>query len=976
MRHLEISLTTSPINQSPPNHSPPWSIRLFGSPHIEVAGQSVAGLSDNKDDLLLIYLAISPGAAHPRRILAQTFWPRRDLDDGLKRLSYTLWLLRQRLEALGIYDAVSASRATLRLNPNISTDVKDFRAHVLRANTTPGSAERAQLLRRAVDLYGGGLLPAFEYPWLEGERIHLEAMYQEAVQALAQAQALEALGAVDHHVLAPIGHGHDRETAPAADAAWRPSSIDGPALLRERASPLQPAADGLPARPLTPAEERDRLLDQVERAEENLAGSDQHYWLSRVDAQYPAIEAALEWAIEIQSRTYGLRLASNLWRYWVARSRLAEGQWFIEQLLVLPGQAPANVEATARHCAGVLACRLHQLPRAEQQFGAAILYWQAAGDKIGEMRSLADLADAAHKRGDYPTARRSYDVALAIARQEGEDGDLAPLLSAAALTGLDLREPLSARDLLREGLEVARRIGDERLSATLMVRLASADLMAGDDVTAATHARGALDQLRGVGNKRGAALALRILGRVVHNRGNFQGAIPPLIESLATAREAKDLGETGETLRCLAEARQAAGDRGRATETFQQAAQLLEAAGDPYGTLNDIPASARTISLPPASGVSGTAVAVPGPRRIADPPASTLEDLLRLVQEAEPHLSGGNRAIWLERLDAHYDDIRASLDRAVERSDTTFGLAMASALWRYWRERDMVDEGRWFLEQLLPTRSTPTTYLHAQALHAAGTLAMIENDCDHARRRLNEALVIWRQLDDDAALVNTLSNLGTIAYSTGGYEQARTIYGECLALARRMGDERALLSRLHNAALVEIVLGEPERARAFLQERLDLAGRLDDQRAVASALAHLAATALLIDDFTTASEHASRAAELYRSLGDQRGEALAQRLLGRTAHDVGDYPAALRYYQESLRLARASGNMNAVGETLRYQADTCFALESYSRASSLARQAVKILEAEGDTRAAAKARELLAEIQAAGGGHATSPSST
>lgn len=960
-------MTTPPINPIPIHQYPPWSIHLFGSPLIEVAGRTVAALSDNKDDLLLVYLAISPEAAHPRRVVAQTFWPHRDLDDALKRLSYTLWLLRQRLEGVGIHDAISASRTNLRLNPSIATDVKDFRGHILRATAAPSSAERAQLLRRAVDLYDGGLLPTFDYAWLKGERIHLEAMYQDAVQALAQ-----ALEAVDHHLLVPAGY--RREAAPVAP--WLLSREDEPVPLGERLSPLQPYPDGMPARPLTPAEERDRLLDQVERAEENFAGSDQHFWLSRVDAQYPAIEAALEWAVETQYRTYGLRLAGILWRYWEARNRLAEGQWFIEQLLVLPGQAPPNVEATARHCAGVLARRLHHLPNAEQHFEAAIPHWQAAGERIGEMQTLADLAGVAHERGDDSRARRAYDQALGIGRQAGEGSDLAPLLAAAAWTALRLREPLRARDLLREGLELVGRIDDARLSATMMARLAAADLMEGDDDTAATHARAALDQLRGVGDKRGAALALRILGRVAHNRGNFRGAIAPLIESLDTAREAKDLGETGETLRCLAEAHQATGDLGRAAEAFRQAAHLLLAAGDPYGTLEDIPPSAWANHPPASSDDPDPAIVAPESTFGADRHATTPTDLLRLVQEAEPHLSGGDRAIWLERLDAHYDDVRTGLERAVERSDTTYGLTVATALWRYWRERGMVDEGRWFLEQLLPTGNPPTTHLHARAFHTAGTLAMIDNDYDHARRRLNEALAIWRQLDDDAALVKTLANLGSIAYSTGGYAQARTIYNECVALARRMGDEWALLSRLHNVALVEIELEEPERARAFLQERLDLAEQLDDQRAVASALAHLAATALLIDDFATAHAHATRAADIYRSLGDQRGEALALRLLGWAAHNAGDYQAALRDYRESLRLARASGNLNAVGETLRYQASTCLALGKYSRASSLAEQAVTILEAEGDTRAATEARELLAEIQEARGGRVASPPST
>lgn len=945
------------MTNTPSDQSTHWSIHLFGSPRIDVAGQSVAALGDNKEDLLLIYLAVSPEATLPRRTIAQAFWPRRDLDDGLKRLSYTLWLLRRRLEELGIHDAVSTTRATLRLNPSISTDVQEFRGYVLAAATTRDHPEQAQLLRQAINLYNGGLLPSFQFPWLESERSHLEAMHQEAVQALS-------------HALAPAEH------VPTPALPWQPSGGEASVFLEELPSTLLATADAPSPSLSTLSEERNRLLEQVERAEEHFTGTDRFFWLSRIDAQYPAIEAALEWAIDTQARTYGLRLASILWRYWEARNRLAEGRWFIERLLVLPGHTPLDVEAKARYCAGALARRQHHLPYAQQQFESALPLWREAGDEIGEMRTLADLAAVAHDRGDYPYARHAYDEVLAIARRKSSDNDLATLLSTAPVTALRLRDPMRARDLLWEGLEVARRAGDQRLSATIMAHLASADLMEGDDADAAIHAREALAQLRAEGDKRGAALALRILGRIAYNRGNYRAAIAPLIESMATAREAKDLGETGETLRCLAEVRHAMGDISRADGAFHQAARLLEAAGDPYGTLKDIPSSARTSRLPAPADDPAPTISVPAPSRTADRLVLTPQDLLGLVQEAEPHLSGGDRATWLERIDAHYDDIRAVLEKAVERSNPTYGLPMATALWRYWCERGMVDEGRWFLEQLLPTGSAPTTHLHAQALHAAGTLAMIDNDFDHARWRLNEALAIWRQFDDDAALIKTLANLGTVAYSTGAYPQARTIYSECLAIARRMGDEYALLCRLHNAALVEIELESPERAQKFLQERLGLAERLADRRAVASALAHLASTDLMSDDHTAAREHASRAAEYFHDLGDQRGEALALRLLGWAAHNAGDYQAALGFYQESLQLAQASGNMTEIGETLRYHAATFLALGKYGRASSLTRQAIKLLEAEGNTRAAAQARELLAEIQATRGGHAASPSST
>src|SRR5207248_3040131 len=70
-----------------------------------------------------------------------------------------------------------------------------------------------------------------------------------------------------------------------------------------------------------------------------------------------------------------------------------------------------------------------------------------------------------------------------------------------------------------------------------------------------------------------------------------------------------------------------------------------------------------------------------------------LSYLLKLAEEAEPHLASAEQTAWLESLEAEHDDFRAALEWS-EKKDKARGLRLAGALWRFWYVRGYVREGR------------------------------------------------------------------------------------------------------------------------------------------------------------------------------------------------------------------------------------------------------------------------------------------
>src|SRR6185295_6087605 len=73
---------------------------------------------------------------------------------------------------------------------------------------------------------------------------------------------------------------------------------------------------------------------------------------------------------------------------------------------------------------------------------------------------------------------------------------------------------------------------------------------------------------------------------------------------------------------------------------------------------------------------------------------------LALGERAAPEWWGSEPAVWLDRLEAEYDNVRAALGWAVEHGESDTAYRLAIALHWFWRLRGPVTEGRQWMEIL------------------------------------------------------------------------------------------------------------------------------------------------------------------------------------------------------------------------------------------------------------------------------------
>src|SRR5262249_13807451 len=123
---------------------------------------------------------------------------------------------------------------------------------------------------------------------------------------------------------------------------------------------------------------------------------------------------------------------------------------------------------------------------------------------------------------------------------------------------------------------------------------------------------------------------------------------------------------------------------------------------------------------------------------------------LTFAADAASQLKGPQQDEWLETLETEHDNLRAALAWCREAQDSARdGLRLAGTLWRFWLSRGHWSEGREHLERALNAcAGLPNSTEKALALRGAGSLATITGDTATARPRFEEALAIFRELDD------------------------------------------------------------------------------------------------------------------------------------------------------------------------------------------------------------------------------------
>jgi predicted ATPase/transcriptional regulator with XRE-family HTH domain len=286
-----------------------------------------------------------------------------------------------------------------------------------------------------------------------------------------------------------------------------------------------------------------------------------------------------------------------------------------------------------------------------------------------------------------------------------------------------------------------------------------------------------------------------------------------------------------------------------------------------------------------------------------------------LAEQAEPQLTGPDQRVWVARLEAEHDNLRAALTWGTKQGRLVEAIDLAGRLWRFWEIGGHFSEGRAWLGTLILQAGAPAA-LRARALNGAGNLADNQGDFTQARMLKEESLALYRELGDQRGIASVLGDLGIVAAEQGDHVHAQRLFEESLLLYRELGDKHGIARTLGNLGVVAQAQGDTAWAGTLHAENLALARELGYKGSIIRALGNLGEVALAQDDAARAEALLAESLTLARDLGDNWGIASALGNLGSVAYRQGDYARAWMLEAESLALFFKLGHKSAITQTL------------------------------------------------------------
>ncbi|MEI7771944.1 MAG: tetratricopeptide repeat protein, partial [Chloroflexales bacterium] len=269
---------------------------------------------------------------------------------------------------------------------------------------------------------------------------------------------------------------------------------------------------------------------------------------------------------------------------------------------------------------------------------------------------------------------------------------------------------------------------------------------------------------------------------------------------------------------------------------------------------------------------------------------------IELAERAEEQLVfGAEQALWMARMEAEHDTVRAALGWSVSSGAHAQGLRLAGALWRYWYMRGMLCEGRRWLEQLLALAPEGSPSVRAHALDGLGILAWRQGEYAQAEAWLDTALALYHGARDRRGEARVLSHIGMAAAERGAFAQALTSYEASLPLYRELGDSVGAASVLHNLGNLHCQQNSHAPAMAIYAECLAIYEQRGSAADIALVSLGIGAVARDQGQIEAAGAAFARSLDLARSLGDEWTAGTALLNIGDIACDRGEGDLALRH---------------------------------------------------------------------------------
>ena len=230
--------------------------------------------------------------------------------------------------------------------------------------------------------------------------------------------------------------------------------------------------------------------------------------------------------------------------------------------------------------------------------------------------------------------------------------------------------------------------------------------------------------------------------------------------------------------------------------------------------------------------------------------------------------------VWFDQLEGEIDNLRASVNVAVARSDFEALVRLVWNLWRFWNVRGYLAEAEKWLEIALSHVASVKGFIRADVKVGAATFARRRHDYVRAESLLLDALNYHKANNDPQMQVSVLMELSSIAYYRSDFVQDAAFLEQAESLSRAAGYRLGMLQAQIGLGALKVDLQDFDGARPILEaairELRDMGPNGDDATLV-TGLSHLGRAEQAQGDLDDAITHVEESLAIMDAVGDTRG---------------------------------------------------------------------------------------------------------
>jgi predicted ATPase/class 3 adenylate cyclase len=323
----------------------------------------------------------------------------------------------------------------------------------------------------------------------------------------------------------------------------------------------------------------------------------------------------------------------------------------------------------------------------------------------------------------------------------------------------------------------------------------------------------------------------------------------------------------------------------------------------------------------------------------------------KFAERGNQELKGPNQILWLHKLDADADNLRAALEWCLGANQVEKGTQLANALAYFWWKRSYLSEAISWLEKAVerchelmgrPVRAKALYHLgtfvdciggkweevlpmfeeslkdfknlgepyrvdYADVLVYLGYNLYLHKDHDTGWAYLREGLDILRDAGDKHGASFALNLCVVLKCKERDLETAFSMAEEGMALSQEWGDLRGIALQLLCLGDVNFWQGNYLAGQKYLEESLNICRDLEDKFMIWQVLDDLGEAARVLNEYEKAKACYQESLSIHQELGMKSQTFIPSFLnLGYTVLHLMDDRQALSYFQEALTISRES----------------------------------------------------------------------